>query len=93
MLASMPTVRFTDNIQRHVESPTRVVDGERVRDVLEAYFATNTRARSYVLDDQGRLREHMSIFINGEQLRDRIRLTDPVPADGVLDVIQALSGG
>jgi hypothetical protein len=35
----------------------------------------------------------MSIFVNGEQLRDRVRLTDPVPADGVLDVIQALSGG
>jgi hypothetical protein len=35
----------------------------------------------------------MSIFINGEQLRDRTHLTDPVPADGVVDVIQALSGG
>jgi hypothetical protein len=35
----------------------------------------------------------MSIFINGEQLRDRVGLSDPVPADGVLDVIQALSGG
>jgi len=35
----MPTVRFTDNIQRHVECPTRVVEGARVRDVLEAYFA------------------------------------------------------
>jgi len=89
----MPTVRFTDNIQRHVECPTRVVGGAHVRDVLDAYFATNPRARNYVLDDQGRLREHMSIFINGEQLRDRVRLTDSVPADGVLDVIQALSGG
>jgi len=69
------------------------VDGGHVREVLDAYFATNMRARSYVLDDQGRLREHMSIFINGEQVRDRVRLTDPVPADGVLDIIQALSGG
>jgi len=89
----MPTVRFTANLQRHVECPTKEVDGTHVRDVLDAYFAGNGRARSYVLDDQGRLREHMSIFINGEQLRDRVGLTDPVPADGVLDVIQALSGG
>lgn len=94
MLArTMPTVRFTDNIQRHVECPTREVEGERVREVLDAYFRANMRARGYVLDDQGRLREHMSIFINGEQLRDRTSLTDPVPADGVIDVIQALSGG
>jgi sulfur-carrier protein len=89
----MPTVRFTDNIQRHVECPTRKVEGAHVREVLDAYFRANTRARGYVLDDQGRLREHMSIFINGEQLRDRVGLSDPVPADGVLDVIQALSGG
>jgi sulfur-carrier protein len=89
----MPTIRFTDNIQRHVECPTMEVEGAHVREVLDAYFRTNTRARGYVLDDQGRLREHMSIFIDGEQLRDRVRLTDPVPADGVLDVIQALSGG
>ena len=89
----MPTVRFTDNIQRHVECPTREVEGTRVRDVLDAYFRANERARGYVLDDQGRLREHMAIFVNGGQLRDRVGLTDPVPAAGVIDVIQALSGG
>ena len=89
----MPTVRFTDNIQRHVNCPTRVVDGARVCEVLDAYFQANAQARGYVLDEQGRLREHMAIFVNGGQLRDRDGLTDPVPADGVVDVIQALSGG
>lgn len=89
----MPTVRFTDNIQRHVECPTREVAGASVRAVLDAYFQANSRARGYVLDDQGRLREHMSIFVNGEQVRDRTGLSDPVPAGGFVDVIQALSGG
>ena len=89
----MPTVRFTDNIQRHVECPTREVEGTRVRDVLDAYFRANERARGYVLDDQGRLREHMAIFVNGGQLRDRVGFTDAVTSDGVIDVIQALSGG
>ncbi len=89
----MPTVRFTDNIQRHVECPTREVAGATVREVLDGYFLANTRARGYVLDDQGRLREHMAIFVNGGQLRDRAGLSDMVPADGVVDVIQALSGG
>ena len=31
----MPTVRFTDNIQRQVECPTRVVSGARVCDALD----------------------------------------------------------
>ena len=89
----MPTLRFTDNIQRHIECPPRVVGGSRVRDALDAYFAEHPRARSYVLDEQGRLREHMAIFVDGGQLRDRVGLTDPVNEEGMIDVIQALSGG
>lgn len=89
----MPTIRFTDNIQRHVECPPRAVSGTRVRDALDAYFAAHPRARGYVLDEQGRLREHMAIFVNGGQLRDRVGLSDPVDDDGTIDVIQALSGG
>lgn len=89
----MPTVRFTDNIQRHVRCPTLDVDGGTLRDVLDAYFATNTQARGYVLDEQGRLRQHMALFIDGRQVRDRESLQDAVAAGAVIDVIQALSGG
>lgn len=89
----MPTVRFTDNIQRHVACPTRDVEGTTLRDVLERYFAGNERARGYVLDDQGRLRHHMAIFVDGNQVRDRDRLSDEVTPGAVIDVVQALSGG
>lgn len=89
----MPTVRFTDNIQRHVSCPPHEVDGATLRDVLEAYFRTNEPARGYVLDDQGRLRTHMALFIDGRQMEDRDALTDPVPPGAVVDVLQALSGG
>jgi hypothetical protein len=89
----MPTVRFTHNIQRHVDCPSRDVPGATVRDVLEQYFLGNERARGYVLDDQGRLRHHMAAFIDGRQLRDRDHLSDEVPPDAVIDVVQALSGG
>jgi hypothetical protein len=89
----MPQVRFTQNIQRHVACPPRVVAGCTLREVLEAYFAANPAARGYELDDQGALRRHMAIFINGEPVLDRTKLADPVPEDGVVDVLQALSGG
>jgi hypothetical protein len=89
----MPTVRFTQNIQRHVACPTREVAGATVRDVLEGYFQTHPQARGYVLDDQGRLRQHMAIFIDGAQLNDRERLSDPVSASAIVDLVQALSGG
>jgi molybdopterin synthase sulfur carrier subunit len=89
----MPTVRFTQNIQRHVACPTREVSGATVRDLLNRYFEIHEQARGYVLDDQGRLRQHMAIFIDGAQLLDRDHLSDPVPEGAVVDLVQALSGG
>jgi hypothetical protein len=35
----------------------------------------------------------MVIFINGEAVRDRDGLSDPVASNAIIDVIQALSGG
>jgi len=89
----MPTVRFTQNIQRHVVCPTREAAGSTLREVLDEYFRDNERARGYVLDEQGRIRQHMVVFIDGEMVRDRDRLSDAVKPDSVIDVIQSLSGG
>jgi hypothetical protein len=89
----MATVRFTQNIQRHVPCPTRETSGSTLRTVLDAYFRENERARGYVLDEQGKIRQHMVVFIDGEMARDRDRLSDPVKPDSTVDVIQALSGG
>lgn len=64
-----------------------------MREVLDAVFASNPRARGYVLDDQGALRKHMVVFVDGETIRDRTTLSDPVAPDADVYVMQALSGG
>jgi molybdopterin synthase sulfur carrier subunit len=89
----MATVRFTQNIQRHVVCPAREASGSTLRAVLDGYFRDNESARGYVLDEQGRIRQHMVVFIDGEMVRDRDRLSDAVKPDSVVDVIQSLSGG
>ncbi len=89
----MALVTFTENIQRHVASPPCQVGGRNVREVLDAIFASNERARGYLLDDQGGLRKHLVVFVNGQAIKDRETLTDSVPADGEVFVMQALSGG
>ena len=43
-----------------------------------SYFRLHEQARGYVLDDQGRIRQHMVLFIDGDQARDRDRLSDHV---------------
>ena len=89
----MPKIAFTPNLQRHVACPDSEAAGSTVREVLGAVFATNERARGYVLDDQGGLRTHMVIFVSGQPIKDRTGLSDPVPEDGDVFVMQALSGG
>ena len=89
----MPTVSFTPNIQRHVNCPAAAVGGETVRQALEAVFQENPRARAYVLDEQGAVRPHMVVFVDGRQVQDRRSLSDPVGNDAEIYVAQALSGG
>jgi molybdopterin synthase sulfur carrier subunit len=86
-------VTFTANIQRHVSCPPTIVVGRTVNEVLSSVFASNEKARGYVLDDQGGLRKHMVVFVNGQPIRDRTTLSDAVPEGAEVYVMQALSGG
>ena len=89
----MATVIFTTNVQRHVACPQAQAPGRTVREVLDNVFADIPQARGYVLDDQSALRKHMTIFIDGQMIRDRARLTDAVSESSTVYVFQALSGG
>jgi sulfur-carrier protein len=89
----MAKIVFTANIQRHVICPETEAVGGTVGEVLANVFAANPQARSYVLDDQAALRRHMTVFVDGKAIRDRMRLSDPVTASSTIYVFQALSGG
>ncbi|HEY0706754.1 MAG TPA: MoaD/ThiS family protein [Polyangia bacterium] len=89
----MARVVFTANLARHVQSPAQDVPGATVREVLEQVFAGNPPLRGYVLDDQGQLRKHMSVFVDSRQIDDRKTLSDAVGPTSEIFVLQALSGG
>jgi len=89
----MARVTFTANLQRYLNCAPADAAGGSVRDVLDQVFAGNPRLRSYILDDQGRVRRHVTIYVNDSQIADRDQLSDRVsPADEVF-VFQALTGG
>lgn len=89
----MPTVVFAQYFKKYLDCPSRDVSGRRVADALDAVFADAPQLRGYVLDDQGRLRHHVAIFVDGQLARDRTNLSDAVEPDSRIDVMQALSGG
>jgi molybdopterin synthase sulfur carrier subunit len=89
----MPRVVFTSNLQRHVACPESEVSGATVAQALAAVFSHAPQVRDYVLDEQGHVRKHVHIYVDGQRIADRERLSDAVDAQSEICVLQALSGG
>lgn len=89
----MPTIHLTRHLRNIAPTGPTEVDGATLGAALDAYFAAVPKARSYVLDDQGRLRRHVAVFVDGELLADKSNLKLPVTARTEIYVMQALSGG
>ncbi|MEZ5965955.1 MAG: MoaD/ThiS family protein [Planctomycetota bacterium] len=89
----MVTVSFPAVLQRHVACPPLHVDGRTARAAVDAAFARRPDLRGYLLDDQGALRTHVALFVDGQPVRDRVALSDSIGASAELAFFQALSGG
>jgi molybdopterin synthase sulfur carrier subunit len=89
----MATLIFTQQLRRFTEAPQINTSASVLRDALEQAFRINPRLRGYILDEQGHLRQHVTVFIDGRRVHDRVRLDDPITANSSIHVMQALSGG
>ena len=75
----MATLEFAPALQRHAAAPL--------------IMAPVSSLQAYVLDEQGCVRKHVAVFLNGRLLHDRKRLDVPLAADDRIYIAQALSGG
>lgn len=89
----MPKVTFAAHVQRHVPVPEMTVDAATLKVALNQVFAAYPAVKDYIVDEQGSLRKHVTIYFDGERVRDRMHLSDAVRADSHIYVLQALSGG
>jgi molybdopterin converting factor small subunit len=90
----MASVNFTYALKRFFPDLKEVnVSGKTVREVVDQTESLYPGIKNYILDDQGRLREHVNIFLNGELIKDKQRQSDTVDAADELYIMQALSGG
>jgi hypothetical protein len=86
-------LHFTQNLARHTECPSATLTAETVAELLQRYFASWPAVRGYVLDDQGEVRHHVKVLVDGRNVKDRRKLTDRINPDSEVYVFQALSGG
>ena len=90
----MAHVAFTRHLQRFFPSLTECeVPATTVREVIVELDRLHPGLASYLLDETGRLRRHVNIFVGEEPIYDRTTLTDPVTPDARVFILQALSGG
>jgi photosystem II stability/assembly factor-like uncharacterized protein/sulfur carrier protein ThiS len=79
-----PPLRDRANGHRQVE-----VSGSTVAEALRELERRHPRLAGWVLDDRGRVREHVAVFLRGE----RVGGVDPVSASDRLEIVGAVSGG
>ncbi len=91
--AASVMVSFAPQLQRHVPCSDQLVVAGTLQSALNIAFAAAPLMRNYVLDDQGFIRKHVAVFINGQLHRARHDLSVSVPNGTKIHVIQALSGG
>lgn len=89
----MANLHFTQNLTRHVECPSAAIAAKTVGELLERYFESRPGVRGYVLDDQGEVRHHVKVLVDGRNIKDRRKLSDRIKSDSEVYVFQALSGG
>lgn len=89
----MPRVTFTAHLKTVGPADEVAVAGDSVRAALEAVFADYAHLRGYILDDQGRVRRHVVIFVDGARCDNESVLDRPVGTASEIFVLQALSGG
>lgn len=89
----MARLIFTQQLRRFTEVPEVETAATDLRAALEDAYRVNPRLRGYIQDEQGDLRQHVTIFIDGLRIRDRAQLNDVISANSTVHVLQALSGG
>ena len=65
-----------------------------VGEALAALFVAHSGLRERVMDEQGRLRPHVNVFVGREDIRGTGGLETPLPLTGAeLVILPAVSGG
>lgn len=90
----MAIVKFTSALKRFFPELSELeIPVDTIRHALSEIEKIHPGIQSYIVDDNGALRQHVNIYIDGELIQDRKMLSDKVSAQNEVYIFQALSGG
>jgi len=85
----MPLVRLRGPLKALAGDGEHSVAGATVGELLCALEAAQPRLSGWILDERGRVRRHINVFVNGEYGREETAVGE----DDRIDVLPAISGG
>jgi sulfur-carrier protein len=90
----MPHVTFTRHLQVFFPNLSDgEIPGTSVREMIDELERRYPGLASYIVDDTGKLRRHVNIFVGQEPIHDREKLSDALKSEDKVLILQALSGG
>ncbi len=90
----MPRVSFTSALKRFYPSlESQAVEAQTVAEMLNKLEKQYPGLKDYLVDELGRLRKHVNIYIGEQLVSDREGLGDQVGEEDEVLIFQALSGG
>jgi molybdopterin synthase sulfur carrier subunit len=86
----MAVVKLRGPLKQHAGGQAEhPLDGATVRAVLRELERSQPALRGWILDERGLIRQHINVFVDGEQGRE----DTAVSSDARIDVLPAISGG
>jgi sulfur-carrier protein len=85
----MAQVRLRGTLKQMAGNAEHSVPGATVAEVLTELERTQESLSGWILDERGRIRRHINVFVNGEQSKE----DTPVEDDDRVEILPAISGG
>ena len=89
----MPSIACAQRLRDVGPTEPVWVEGETLAEALASLRVDYPRLQHYVLDDQGRVRKHVAVFIDGTLCQREEALEHRLSDDAQVLFLQALSGG
>jgi sulfur-carrier protein len=88
------TVRVPTLLRAYTGGASEVaVEGNTLAEVVSALEAAHPGIAARVLDDEGKLRRFVNVYVGDEDVRFASGLDTPTPAGSTVSVIPAVAGG
>lgn len=86
-------ISFAAHLQRHVAIADQTVVATTIGDAIDTACKAAPAMRHYVLDDQGHVRKHVAVFIDGALFLPRDDMQRALNENAKVHIIQCLTGG